>query len=922
MQDNKPQLIAVIVLCLVAGFIVAPADKVPKWPDFLKTAKIEPGIDIAGGAELTYRVLFPASFKGDKKAECQKVTDVLENRFRAKQGVLQEPRFTVRGEDQVTLQMPGIDRDRLEDYKRLVTTIGRLELKEVASKEIHEQYNASGQVPAGFEAYRTERQEPERYPWIKDYTIVHQESVITGEDIAHAQPEVNPESVMSGAPSYVIHFELKPDGARKFDLAADRLYKQEPKGKIAIIIDHTLKAAPAVQTDRFNGKGQITGNYDHDGASELAFILKSGSLPFGIGRLAPGGKQIDKEPEEENFVGPSLGQDSIQRGIWASLISALGVAIFMIAFYRLAGLISIIGLAINLLFLLAAMSIFGATLTLPGLAGLALTIGMAVDANILIYERIREEVARGRSAVQAFEAGYERAFTTIVDSNITTLIIGLVLYWFGTGPVKGFAVTMSLGILTTLVSVLWCSRVFLRLLVDGGTIRDWKMGSFRLPTLDFVKPMRICLGVSTLMVVLCLFVFFSRGDKQYGTDFKGGTRMHFAFADEQTIDDVRKAISGISTVVDGKNVAKYSDAEIQIIAEAGQGLAAVSKIGNKTAREFQMRTASFDESGLRRDLQEVFKGKLSHEPFEELRDLPANDRAFGGRGQGPTGLLVHFRAEKFDLAALDKALGERLKGVLEKDEADGRPCYKLEERPAPAGAKEVLLTISRPDADAPDGRLMQVREVIRKLGKDGAVTISKDPFVSVEKIGPAVAGELRDATFWAMIWSWALMILYVAVRFNRVAYGVAAVLALVHDAIIALGFTSIVGWLVPETWGVSFEMNLNTLAAILTVIGYSVNDTIVIFDRIRENLGTMKKESFGEIINASINGTMSRTILTSFTVWLTCVILYVFTMTSGGGIASFAFPMLMGVFAGTYSTVYIAAPILMLWFKGNRPQSA
>jgi preprotein translocase SecF subunit len=189
-------------------------------------------------------------------------------------------------------------------------------------------------------------------------------------------------------------------------------------------------------------------------------------------------------------------------------------------------------------------------------------------------------------------------------------------------------------------------------------------------------------------------------------------------------------------------------------------------------------------------------------------------------------------------------------------------------------------------------------------------------------VGASVAGELQNSAAWAMIWSWSLMIVYIAVRFQRFAFGVAAVIALIHDAVIAVGFTSLAGWLVPKSWGLSFEMNMNTVAAILTIIGYSINDTIVTFDRMRENFGLMKKESFREIINASVNQTLSRTILTAFTVWVTCIVLYFFTMTSGGGIASFAFPMLMGVIVGSYSTVYIAAPILIWWFRGRKPVAA
>ncbi|HTF56393.1 MAG TPA: protein translocase subunit SecF, partial [Planctomycetota bacterium] len=307
-----------------------------------------------------------------------------------------------------------------------------------------------------------------------------------------------------------------------------------------------------------------------------------------------------------------------------------------------------------------------------------------------------------------------------------------------------------------------------------------------------------------------------------------------------------------------------------------------------------------------------------HEPFEILAEVPPNDRDFDGRGRG-AGMYLYFRDSKdFALEKIDAALSDGLKDLLERD-ATGRPFFSLAIEPdSTPGLKRALFIISRKDA----GRVIEVKEKIRTLGKAGKIPLTSDPFVASEKVHATVAAEMQNSAAWAMIWSWVFMIIYIVVRFQKFAFGMAAVLALIHDAILAVGFTSLAGWIVPKSWGLSFEMNMNTLAAVLTIIGYSVNDTIVTFDRMRENFGLMKKESFREIINASVNQTLSRTILTAFTVWVTCIVLYFFTMTSGGGIASFAFPMLMGVIVGSYSTVYIAAPILIWWFRGKKPITA
>jgi len=916
MQESKTQLIIILICVLVAGLILSP--KKPQWVEnVLDKPQIEKGIDLAGGAELRYRALWPDGYTENKTAELQKIQHVLENRFRQTRGALLEPRITPAGEDQIILQMPGIDRDKLDDYKRLVTKIGHLELKEGASKEIYDEFNATGITPSGYDKYPQGEHGASRevYPFIKDWLLTKHDPVITGDEVSDARPEAD---LLKGK-SWVVRFDLKDLGAKKFDDAAGRLFGQTPHGAIAIILDGNPISVPAVQTGKFGGTGVISGGFTQESARELAIVLKSGSLPVPIGRVLENKMTKAGEPEAENFVGPSLGQDSIQRGIWACAISLIGVALFMLIYYRAGGVIAVAGLVINLLFLLGLMALFHATLTLPGLAGLVLTIGMALDANILILERIREETERGKTVMQAMEAGYHRAFSTIMDSNLTTLVAAVVMYYFGTGAIQGFAVTLSLGILTTLVSVLWCCKVFQRIFVQNGTIQHWKFRQMlKTPKVDFVKLALPATLISLALMIGSVVVFVGRGDTQFGIDLKGGSMVHFAFASPQEIDQIRKTVAGIQTNADGRQTEKYPDAEIQTVAQAGQGLKSVAGIAMTQSLEFQLRTVSSDLDALKKDLQDAFKGALSHEPFEIIAEVPPNDRDFDGRGRG-AGMYLYFRDSKdFALEKVDASLADGLRDLLERD-STGRPFFSLSSEPdATPGLKKALFLISRKDA----ARLIEVKEKIRTLGKSGAIPLTSDPFVASEKVHASVAAELQNSAAWSMIWAWILIIVYVAFRFSKIAFGVAAVLALIHDAVIAVGFTSLAGLIVPKSWGLSFEMNMNTVAAILTIIGYSVNDTIVTFDRMRENFGLMKKDSFKDIINASVNQTLSRTILTAFTVWVTCMVLYFFTMTSGGGIASFAFPMLMGVIVGSYSTVYIAAPILIWWFRGQKPVSA
>jgi len=339
------------------------------------------------------------------------------------------------------------------------------------------------------------------------------------------------------------------------------------------------------------------------------------------------------------------------------------------------------------------------------------------------------------------------------------------------------------------------------------------------------------------------------------------------------------------------------------------------------SRTFQMRSSDDDIETIKKDIQDAFKDHLSREPFEEMtdKDVDPNLRKLDGRPEGK-GWIVYVKEEKFNLADMKKRLAAhgKIKDLCEKD-SQGEPLFSWEEMAgAPQGLKKMKFAPTKVVSNDTD-KLARLRDEIKNvLGPD----LSTTPFLSSGKIGSAVAGELRNSTFWAMVVSWALMIVYVAIRFDSWRYGVAAVVALIHDALFALVFTAVAGAVIPKSWGLNFEMSLNTLAAILTVIGYSINDTIVVFDRIRENLHNDKKSTFSEVINNSVNETLSRTILTSFTVWLSAVILYSFTATTGGGIADFSFPLLIGVIVGTYSSIYVAAPLVLWWYGGKRPKTA
>jgi SecD/SecF fusion protein len=920
-HDTRIRFIAIVVLTLVLAYIVAPIPNKPAIP-LLKDAKLNLGIDLAGGAELTYRVLFDTKAGVDTKALTATATDVIRNRIQ--QSGLKEPIIASRGDDQIVIQLAGVDRAGLNDYKKLIEQAGKLELFASSSRDLQERYKKDGQVPDGYRVWTHDQTLGGEYDVFKERMLLKKDAVITGQHMATAGHRQQL-SVGHGM-QWIVSFELKADGAKLFDEAAKILFNMTPHGLIAIVLDDKIISSPVVNAEHFGGSGIIEGSFDEKEARRLAIILRSGSLPAPIGRFGADGKAEPGRPEAESFVGPSLGQDAIRRGVISSGLTLVLVALFMAVYYRGAGLVAVVTLALNLIYLLGIMSFFGATLTLPGIAGIVLTVGMAVDANILIYERIREEQSRGKSASQAFEAGHERAFTAIVDSNITTLLAAVVLYYVGTGPVRGFAVTLSIGILTTLFSVLFCGKTFLRMQVLGGLTEFRMMKMMTAPNLDYLKPAKMLVGISALVVVAGTAFFLARGENNFGIDFRGGAMLTFGFNAEQDIDAVRTKIQGIPGPA---GLPKYADASIQTVADPSADRS-MGMFGSQMSRTFQLRTPlKKEEKGqdfimdLRADIQNVFAGLLSHEPFEEMpeTDVDRNPRFIQG-GPGGRGWYVYVRDEAgWTLEKAREAISKALKDLsLEKD-AEGKPAFVLEEIPQPAkGLHRLKLTLAKKDSEANGGeRRREVREKIKTALK---TELSQDPFSAEGMIGPNVAQELKNSSVWAMAISWVLMIVYIGFRFASWRYGVAAVLALVHDALIALAFTSVAGAVIPKSWGLSFDMNLTTMAAILTIIGFSINDTIVIFDRIRENLILMKKNTFAEVINTSVNQTMSRTILTSFTVWISCVVLYFFTMHTGGGIAEFSFPMIIGVLAGTYSTIYIASPVVLWWYKGARPPTA
>ncbi|MDD5729106.1 MAG: protein translocase subunit SecF, partial [Victivallales bacterium] len=478
-------------------------------------------------------------------------------------------------------------------------------------------------------------------------------------------------------------------------------------------------------------------------------------------------------------VGPTLGLDSIQRGFVSGLVGTGLVILFMIYYYRFSGLIADFALVLNILFMLAALGLFRATLTLPGIAGIILTMGMAVDANVLIFERIREELNAGKNLSTAIAQGYEHAFTTIIDANLTTLFTALILMKVGTGPVKGFAVTLSIGILTSVFTALFLTRLIFDYFDRFCRFKTMHMCVWlKNPKFDFLGHRKIAFAISSVLIVLSIAFCTSKGQNMLGIDFTGGTQFTFNYQKRVPIQEIRDVL--------GKN---GFDAKVTYKTNIG------AQADNQKL-----------EVLIRENISIENKGQNISSPKERIASL----------------LNAKFPAAEF------------------------------------TGGHE-------------------------------------------SSLGGLVGWEFSKSAIWAIVLAFAGIVLYISIRFEF-AYAIAAIIALLHDVIIATGIFVFCG----------NEVSLPVVAALLTIIGYSLNDTIVVFDRIREDLKLNPEMPYKQIINMSINKTLSRTILTSLTTLLVLVILFFF-----GGIAinDFVLVMLLGVIIGTYSSIFVASPIVAFWHK-------
>ncbi|MGL4463081.1 MAG: protein translocase subunit SecD, partial [Planctomycetia bacterium] len=688
---------------------------------------------------------------------------------------------------------------------------------------------------------------------------------VTGRYLTRVEPTVH-----QGKPGISFSFDAK--GASKFyRLTSD--YQKEPDGykhMLGVVLDNRLRSAPTLD-ERISGNGVISGSFTQVEVEALKKILTAGQLPYAL----------NKEPETQFQIGPTLGRDTINSGLFCIALSLASVLAFIVYYYRVAGMVAVVALLMNLLFTIALLVLFKATWTLPGLAGLVLTVGMSVDANVLIFERIREELENGGTLKAALRTGYEKAWTTIFDSNLTTVITALVLYAIGTDQVKGFAITLIIGLATGIFCAVSVTRVIFNFLDERRFVRTLKMHKWLAhPNIDFFKYTGRWLTASAAMILVGGALFATRGAANFDIDFTGGTMASLRFKTAMSTDQVRRIAGDVLTDVSVEEVRLSDDPT------PGRRFVVRTTERDTAAPQTDAKTETVDASSVRRRLAAAFKDYLVLPSFEVVGEptviaaapvaeaakpaetkpadakteeaKPADAKAAEAKPEeakpaeakpaevktaGVPGDLAPFLGGKEVLVKLDEPRPATfLRAHLEESlRAAGFPNPEALFGLAPVGKAVVRQGAVGPEY--PEYRL-GTRGDLGKMLADLKTNLAASPeFDQFNQFGPQVAGDTKNQAVAAILLSWLGILIYVWFRFGSWSFGVAGIAALVHDVMVAVGMLALVSFLganFPALNAVfisDMKINLNVVASLLTLIGYSINDKIVIFDRIREVRG-------------------------------------------------------------------------------------
>ena len=729
----RKRILATALMALLVTFSL-----ITIWPP---DKKIRLGLDIQGGTSFLIRLE-----QGEKeitKEMLDQAVEVIRKRVDYFGGG--EPVISPVGKDRILVQIPGLGTEKIEEARQQLSRVAKLEFRLV--------YPDNGQrlqaIDAGTEVtppeYKIETYKAHAEPGKKpreERLLVKKKADLGGEHVTSAHAGF-------GNDGWEVSLNFDSEGAKTFG----KITEQHVNHRFAVVLDGAIQSAPNIREPIYGGNARISGSFAEQEARSLASVLEN---PL----------QTPVRIEEERSVSPTLGLDSIRASIIAGLIGLALTLVCVMIYYKFAGLIANLALLINIILLIGALTMFNFVLTLPGIAGIILTIGIAVDASVLIYERLREELALGKSLKIAVQSAYDKAFSSIFDANVTTLITAAILFWKASGPVKGFAISLSLGILASLFTALIVGRNALSWFVDTGRVKRISMlHLISSKNFNFLGKGFIACLCSLVLILAGATAFYLRGDKNFGVDFRGGDLITLSTTQPVSVHDVRQALEPVH----------LGEALIQQSAQGGKNYITIRSSINTSE-------------------------------------------------------------------------------VIEKQVANALPQAQFKVERA-------------------------------------------------ERVGALVGGELAKTSLWALALGILGILIFVTFRFE-LSFAVGAIVAVLHDVIITVGVFSLLGR----------ELTLTMVGAVLTIAGYSINDTIVVYDRIREGLASGRRGSIEQIMNDSINQTLSRTILTS-TVTLIPIICLFFL--GGAVLRDFALAIIVGVVVGTYSSIFIAAPIVLWWTRAR-----
>ncbi|MBN2068856.1 MAG: protein translocase subunit SecD [Opitutales bacterium] len=748
--------------------------------------KVKLGLDLKGGVSFTFKV-----DEGDLSQQETRRTEELEQ---AKGIIAQridglgvaEPIVRIKGNNRIEVQMPGIS---TKDNPEAIDSISAPALLEFSMVHRTVKPWTTPSAPAGYTLKVEETINPKTGEIEKRPEYVKKIPLLTGDIIDKAYATQNPYG------GYEIILNFTKEGQDKFTKVTGQIAEENEKtntiGQLAIILDGKLYSAPTVRNE-IRGNASISGSFDQREAIELANILNN---PLSVGL----------EVEQVYEVGPTLASGARDASLKAGMIGALLVIVFMTAYYGVFGGIAMLTVFVNVLLVFGSLSYLGSTLSLPGVAALVLTIGMAVDANILILERMREELQAGKSIQTALVNGYDKVFSTIVDANVTTMITAVILIFLGTGPVKGFGVTLAIGIVATVFCALIVNRWLLDLLIGYNFIKKGfycqMLGRQNLQFLNHAKKAFTC---SWCIVLLGVISIIAHRDNLLGIDFKGGDELSISYTSELSIAEIKQAAA-----LDMDSIAHYAS----------------------------------EVSASDSELAEAYQLVLSDNGFGEVN------------------------------AVFPKPIGEGVERLAVQTEL---------------------------------GKGVAFYDTLQKIFPDNGLDL-----LGETTVGSSVGADVTRGAFISIFLSLGGILLYVALRFEF-GYGIGAITATVHDILMTIGLYVTLG----EFLGIgSGQFTAPMIASILMTVGYSINDTIVVFDRIREELDLNPDMSLKEVVHLAINRTLSRTILTSLTTLLATLALYIW---GSGIIVDFSLVFLLGILTGTFSSIFIASPVFYWYHKGDR----